>query len=73
MDIQLKGVRKKSRVLWEVKPFSELSSDQRLLFWRTGKYSITRETMIAAGLDVNRCGAETIQLTFRFKRIRKKT
>ena len=68
MDIQLKGVRKKSRVLWEVKPFSELSSDQRLLFWRTGKYGITRETMIAEGLDVNRHGVVIRQLTFKDRR-----
>jgi hypothetical protein len=68
MDIQLKGVRKKSRILWEVKPFSELSSDQRLLFWRTGKYSITRETIIAAGINVEKYGAVTRQLTFRDRR-----
>jgi hypothetical protein len=68
MDIQLKGVRKKSRVLWEVKPFSELSSDQRLLFWRTGKHSITRETIIAAGINVKKYGAITRQLTFRDRR-----
>ena len=64
----IKGVRKKSRVLWEVKPLNH--SGPILRFWRTGKYSITRETMIAAGLDVNRYGAETRQLTF--YRIRKR-
>ena len=66
MDIQLKGVRKKSRVLWEV-----ISSDQILLFWRTSRYSITRDIMKKAGLNVDKHGAVTYQLTFR--RIRKKT
>ena len=65
MDIQLKGVRKKSRVLWEV-----ISSDQILLFWRTSRYSITRDIMKKAGLNVDKHGAVTYQLTFR---IRKKT
>ena len=66
MDIQLKGVRKKSRVLWEV-----ISSDQILLFWRTSRYSITRDIIKKAGLNVDKYGAVTYQLTFR--RIRKKT
>jgi hypothetical protein len=66
----IKGVRKRCRVLWEVRPLLN-HSGPILRFWRTGKYSITRETIIAAGLDVNRCGAETRQLTF--SRIRKKT
>ena len=65
MDIQLKGVRKKSRVLWEV-----ISSDQILLFWKTDKYSIIRDIMKKAGLNVDKYGAVTYQLTFR---IRKKT
>ena len=65
MDIQLKGVRKKSRVLWEV-----ISSDQILLFWRTSRYSITRDIIKKAGLNVDKYGAVTYQLTFR---IRKKT
>ena len=69
MDTKLRGIRKKSRILWEVRPLNH--SGLILRFWRTGKYSITRETMIAAGLDVNRYGAETRQLTF--YRIRKKT
>ena len=59
---QYRGVRKKCRVLWEVRPLSH--SGPILRFWRTGKYNITREVMIAAGLDVNKCGAKTIQLTF---------
>ena len=70
MDIKVKGVRKRCRVLWEVRPLLNRPGPI-LRFWRTDKYSITRETMIAAGLDVDRYGAETRQLTF--YRIRKKT
>ena len=68
MDTKLRGIRKRSRVLWEVRPFDGLSSDQRLLFWRTGKYSITQETITAAGIDVGKYGAVTRQLTFRDRR-----
>ena len=69
MDIKFKGVRKKSRILWEVKPMN--GNWPKLHFWRTGRYNITRDVMKEAGLDVNRWGAEISQLTFR--RIRKKT
>ena len=67
MDIKIKGVRKRCRVLWEVKPMN--GSWPRFYFWRTGRYRITRETMMEAGLDVARYGAVTSQLSFR--RIRK--
>ena len=69
MDIKIKGVRKRNRVLWEVRPLDR--SEPILRFWRTDKYSITREIVKAAGLDVDRYGAETRQLTF--YRTRKKT
>ena len=65
MDIKVKGVRKKSRILLEVKPMN--GNWPKLNFWRTGRYSITRDIMKEAGL---RYGAEISQLTFR---IRKKT
>ena len=68
MDIKIKGVRKKSRILWEVKPMN--GNWPKLHFWRTGRYNITRDVMKEAGLDVNKYGAVTSQLTFR---IRKKT
>ena len=68
MDIRFKGVRKKSRILWEVKPMN--GNWPKLHFWRTGRYNITRDLMKEAGLDVNKYGAEIFQLTFR---IRKKT
>ena len=70
MEVGVRGVRKRSQVLFEVKPL-KYRSGPILRFWRTGKYGITRETIIAAGLDVNRYGAETRQLTF-YRRIRRK-
>ena len=68
MDIRFKGVRKKSRILFEVRPLNH--SGPILRFWRTGRYNITRDIMKEARLDVNKYGAVTSQLTFR---IRKKT
>ena len=68
MDIKVKGVRKRCRVLWGVKPLNH--SGPILKFWRTDKYSITRDIMKKAGLDVDKYGAVTSQLIFR---IRKKT
>ena len=67
MDIKVKGVRKKTRIKWEVSLFTVGNS---YTFWRTDRYSITRDVMKEAGLDVNKYGAVTSQLTFR---IRKKT
>lgn len=62
MDIKVKGVRKKSRTKWEVKPIN--GNWPKLHFWRTSRYNITRETVIAAGLDVDKYGAVIFQLTF---------
>ena len=67
MDIRLKGVRKRGRDLWEVKPLGR--DNPRLLFWRTGKHSITRDTITAAGINVKKYGSCTKQITF--YRIRK--
>lgn len=66
MDIRFKGVRKKSRILWEVKQLNH--SGPILRFWRTCRYNITRDIMKEAGLDVNRYGAKISQLTFRIRR-----
>ena len=68
--MDFKGVRKKSRVLWEVELMG-IMRGKRIYFWRTSSKNLTRDVMKEAGLDVNRWGAEISQLTFR--RIRKKT
>ena len=68
MNISVKGVRKKSRILWEVKPIN--GKWPKLHFWRTDSYTITRDIIKEAGLDVDNYGAKISQLTFR---IRKKT
>lgn len=61
MDDNFKGIRKRGRDLWEVKPLGR--DNPRLLFWRTGKYGITRDT-ITAGINVKKYGSCTKQITF---------
>ena len=68
MDIQLKGVRKKSRNKFEIELMG-IMRGKRFYFWRTSSNCLTREFMEKAGINVNKYGAETRQLTF--YRIRK--
>lgn len=56
MDIKVKGVRKKSKILIEVENWT---THKKFIFWRTDKKYLTREYLKTVGLDVGKDGAIT--------------
>ena len=67
MDISFKGVRKKSRVKWEVELMG-IMRGKRIYFWRTSSKSLTRDYLEEVGIKVKEFGCRIRQITFDWRR-----